>query len=44
MPLTSNVGPCYYEPLLGLVHFKMLDGPNAVHCMVNRASKPRGEC
>ena len=38
MPLTSNVGPCYYEPLLGIVHFKMLDGSLTVHCMVSETA------
>ena len=38
MPLTSNVGPCLYERLLGIVHFKMLDGPHTVHCMVSETA------
>ena len=38
MPLNSNVGPCHYEPLLGIVHFKMLDGSLTVHCMVSETA------
>ena len=33
MPLTPSDSPYLYEPLLGILHFKMLDGPSIVHCM-----------
>lgn len=38
MPLTASNDPCLYEPLLGIVHFKMPDGPHTVHCMVSETA------
>ena len=38
MPLTPSDSPYLYEPLLGILHFKMLDGPSTVHCMVSEAA------
>ena len=38
MARTPSDSPYLYEPLLGILHFKMLDGPRIVHCMVSEAA------